>query len=57
MNKILVNYEKIINQIDLYKAKSDSVLQERLYKFVETTSDDQYIRESLKILSEMCGKK
>lgn len=53
----IMNWTVELNQIDLYKAKSDSVLQERLYKFVETTSDDQYIRESLKILSEMCGKK
>ncbi len=41
------------NKIDLYEAESDTVLQGRLSKFVENTSDDQYIRESLRILSEM----
>lgn len=44
------------NIIDLYEAESDTVLQGRLSKFVEGTADDQYIRESLRILSEMTGK-
>ena len=50
------NWTVQLNKIDLYEAKSDTVLQKRLSKFVESTTDDQYIRESLKILSEMCGK-
>ena len=50
------NWTVQLNKMDLYEAKSDTVLQKRLSKFVESTSDDQYIRESLKILSEMCGK-
>ncbi len=52
----IANWTVQLNKIDLYEAKSDTVLQERLSKFVDNTSDDQYIRESLRILSEMCGK-
>ena len=53
----IANWTVQLNKIDLYEAKSDTVLQERLSKFVDNTSDDQYIRESLRILSEMCEKK
>ncbi len=42
-----------LNKIDLYKAKSDTILQSRLKKFKEETADDHYIRESLRVLSEM----
>jgi carboxyl-terminal processing protease len=52
----ITNWTVELNKIDMYEAKTDTVLQERLSKFVESTSDDQYIRESLRILSEMCGK-
>lgn len=50
------NWTINLNKIDMYQAESDTVLQGRLSKFVENTSDDQYIRESLRILSEMSEK-
>lgn len=42
-----------LNKEDLYIAEQDTVLQDRLKKFKDNTAKDQYIRESLRILSEM----
>jgi len=42
-----------LNKLDLYLAKSDTILQTRLKKFKEETAEDHYIRESLRVLSEM----
>ena len=42
-----------LNKLDLYNAKSDTILQSRLKKFRDETSEDHYIRESLRVLSEM----
>jgi len=42
-----------LNKYDLFKAQTDTILQTRLKKFKENTSKDHYIRESLRVLSEM----
>ena len=42
-----------LNKLDLYLAKSDTILQTRLKKFKEETAEDHYIRESLRVLAEM----
>lgn len=42
-----------LNKLDLFKAKSDTILQTRLKKFKENTAKDHYVRESLRVLSEM----
>ena len=42
-----------LNKLDLYNAKSDTILQSRLKKFKDKTAEDHYIRESLRVLSEM----
>ena len=42
-----------LNKLDLYLAKSDTILQTRLKKFKDETATDHYIRESLRVLSEM----
>ncbi|MBK21454.1 MAG: tail-specific protease [Flavobacteriales bacterium] len=42
-----------LNKLDLYHAKSDTILQSRLKKFKDETAEDHYIRESLRVLSEM----
>ena len=42
-----------LNKLDLYLAKSDTILQTRLKKFRDETAEDHYIRESLRVLSEM----
>lgn len=41
------------NKVDVLKSKADTVVQIRLNKFQESTLEDHYIRESLRILSEM----
>jgi Periplasmic protease len=46
-----VTYE--LNKIDLYEAQSDTILQSRLNKFKDNSAEDHYIRESLRVLSEM----
>lgn len=46
-----VTYE--LNKIDLYEAQSDTILQSRLNKFRDNSAEDHYIRESLRVLSEM----
>ncbi len=45
--------EVTLNKLDLYTAKTDTVLQTRLKKFKENTSEDHYVRESIRVLSEM----
>jgi carboxyl-terminal processing protease len=42
-----------LNKIDLYEAQSDTILRSRLNKFKDNTAEDHYIRESLRVLSEM----
>lgn len=42
-----------LNKVDLYEAKSDTILQTRMKKFKENTEQDHYVRESLRVLSEM----
>ncbi len=42
-----------LNKLDLYLSKSDTILQTRLKKFKDETAEDHYIRESLRVLSEM----
>lgn len=42
-----------LNKYDLFKAQTDTILQTRLKKFKENTSKDHYIRESLRVLTEM----
>ena len=46
-----VTYE--LNKIDSYEAQSDTILQSRLNKFRDNSAEDHYIRESLRVLSEM----
>ena len=45
-----------LNKLDLYTAKTDTILQTRLKKFKENTAKDHYVRESLRVLSEMVKK-
>jgi carboxyl-terminal processing protease len=42
-----------LNKIDLYESQSDTILKSRLTKFKENSAEDHYIRESLRVLSEM----
>lgn len=54
VKKVAINdWSLELNKEDLYIAKGDTVLQDRLKKFKDNTAKDQYIRESLRILSEM----
>lgn len=41
------------NKLDLFNAKTDTVLQTRLKKFKDEVEQDHYIRESLRVLSQM----
>ena len=45
-----------LNKLDLYEAQKDTVLQTRLKKFKENTAKDHYVRESLRVLSEMVNE-
>lgn len=49
----ITDMEVNLNKLDLYTAKTDTVLQTRLKKFKDNTSKDHYVRESLRVLSEM----
>jgi len=42
-----------LNKIDLYEAQSDTILRSRLNKFKDNSAKDHYIRESLRVLSQM----
>lgn len=44
------------NKLDLFTAQSDTVLQTRLQKFKEDVEKDHYIRESLRVLSQMVSE-
>ncbi len=50
---VIDDMEVQLNKLDLYNAKTDTVLQTRLKKFKDNTSEDHYVRESLRVLSEM----
>ena len=44
------------NKLDMYTAKTDTILKTRLKKFKESTEKDHYVRESLRVLSEIVKK-
>jgi carboxyl-terminal processing protease len=44
------------NKLDMYTAATDTILKTRLKKFKENTEKDHYVRESLRVLSEIVKK-
>ena len=44
------------NKLDIYTAQTDTILQARLKKFKENTKKDHYVKESLRVLSEIVKK-
>ena len=44
------------NKLDAFTAQTDTILKTRLKKFKENTEKDHYVRESLRVLSEIVKK-
>ncbi len=54
VKEVIINDMQVqLNKLDLFKAQTDTILQTRLKKFKENTEKDHYVRESLRVLSEM----